>query len=51
MDIVFLGATALLYLLTVALAAGCNQLGQTGQAGQAGKAGQSGQSGKAGGQP
>nr|WP_315258205.1 potassium ABC transporter ATPase [uncultured Duganella sp.] len=27
MDIVFIGATALLYLLTVALAAGCDKLG------------------------
>jgi hypothetical protein len=27
MDLVFIGATALLYLLTVALAAGCDKLG------------------------
>lgn len=27
MDIVFIGATALFYLLTVALAAGCDKLG------------------------
>ncbi|MBV7537311.1 potassium ABC transporter ATPase [Duganella sp. sic0402] len=30
MDLVFIGATALLYLLTVALAAGCSKLGEQG---------------------
>ncbi|WP_371868852.1 potassium ABC transporter ATPase [Duganella lactea] len=30
MDLVFIGAMALFYLLTVALAAGCDKLGQIG---------------------
>ena len=36
MDVVFIGAMALFYLLTVALAAGCDKLGQRGQPGQPG---------------